>query len=470
MRNLLFLVLIITSLTIFSLAAIAWRKRHSSGMAAAYLAICLLGVSIYNFGYAFEMISNVLPDMMFWVRIQHFGILAIIPSWFLFSLIITGRESYITQQRVLVLWIIPLLVFIASQTLGSLNWMHINPHVNTIGAFPTFDYERGPLVYLFVAYFSLCLAVTTIFYSLMLIWAVPGFRRQAGIYWVSSLIPWLAGIVYNFGLTPNNLDITPLSFSISGILLGIGFLQFHLLDILPLARDVIFEGINEGVLVLDTQNIIVDLNPRFLSMLPAIQNNYFGRPASEVLSCYPELIDQIKEDASGAVELDVVIYDDVFFYRSSLSPLLNGQKELVGKIVMLYDISRIKILMHELEELAQLDGLTGIFNRQHFFKLATAEMYRIKRYGGAISLIMLDLDHFKKINDTFGHAAGDGALSMVINTMRPLLRKSDIIGRVGGEEFLILLPQTEPEICLVIIERLRAAIEREDFIYEDTYH
>ncbi len=463
-RNLIFIALLFISLTMLFLAVIAWKKRHTSGMAAVLLSVCFFGVSIYNFGYAFEIINNSLSGKMIWVRFQHLGIFAIIPCWLIFTLIITGREQLITPARIGALFIVPLIVLISSQTLGSLNWLHINPHLDTVGSIPSFDYERGIITYLFVAYICVCLVITTILFTLMLVRAAPGFRWQAWIYWLSALVPWFAGILYNLHLVPSNLDITPFSFSISRILLGLGFFQLHLLDIIPLARDVVFEGMFDGVLVLDVHDSVVDMNPSFVKMLPNTRKAYFGRPAAEVFVEYPDLLAQIQGQHAGTVDLNVSIGQSTLYYRSALSPLYKGQTDLVGKVVMIHDVTQSKKLMQNLEELAQHDGLTGVYNRQHFFKLANAELYRMKRYGGACSLIMFDLDHFKRINDTFGHAAGDHVLRMVIDTIQPLLRQSDIIGRFGGEEFLIMCPETDPEKCQVIIDRLRLAIERKIFL------
>lgn len=462
-RNLIFFALLLISLTMLFLAVVAWKKRRTSGLAAVFLSMCFLGVSIYNFGYAFEIINDLLSGKMIWVRFQHFGIFAIIPCWLIFSLIITGREQLITPARIGALFIVPLIVLISSQTLGSLNWLHINPRLDTASSFPSFDYERGIITYLFVAYICVCLVITTILFTLMLIRAAPGFRWQAWVFWLSALVPWFAGILYNLQLIPNNLDITPFSFSISGILLGLGFFQLHLLDIVPLARDVVFDGMIDGVLVLDLHDSVVDMNPSFIKMLPNTQKAYFGRPAAEVFVEYPDLLEQIQGQHASTIDLNVSVGQSTLYYRSVLSPLYKGQIDLVGKVVMIHDVTQSKKLMQDLEGLAQHDGLTGVYNRQHFFKLANAELYRMKRYGGAFSLIMFDLDHFKRINDTFGHAAGDHVLKMVIDTIQPLLRQSDIIGRFGGEEFFIMCPATDPEKCLVLIERLRLAIERKNF-------
>jgi diguanylate cyclase (GGDEF)-like protein len=115
--------------------------------------------------------------------------------------------------------------------------------------------------------------------------------------------------------------------------------------------------------------------------------------------------------------------------------------------------------MGQLEKLAALDGLTGIYNRRHFEDVAAREVYRFQRYGGSISLIMLDLDHFKNINDAHGHAAGDAVLVSAAKTLASCLRKSDIMGRFGGEEFIVLLPETDRAAAIAIAEKMRQALE-----------
>ncbi len=115
--------------------------------------------------------------------------------------------------------------------------------------------------------------------------------------------------------------------------------------------------------------------------------------------------------------------------------------------------------MAELEELATRDPLTGISNRRHFEHLAGLELDHARRMGRSFALLALDIDHFKRINDTWGHAAGDEALRVFTNACRLALREYDILGRIGGEEFAVALPNTGPDGARVIAERLRAAVE-----------
>jgi diguanylate cyclase (GGDEF)-like protein len=120
----------------------------------------------------------------------------------------------------------------------------------------------------------------------------------------------------------------------------------------------------------------------------------------------------------------------------------------------------------KLEEMANLDGLTRIFNRRVFENLITREFYRSNRYGHPLSCIMLDLDDFKEINDNYGHLVGDQILREVAGLIESNLRKSDFLARYGGDEFVVISPEADQKASRIIAEKLRRAVERHAFDIE----
>jgi diguanylate cyclase (GGDEF)-like protein/PAS domain S-box-containing protein len=118
------------------------------------------------------------------------------------------------------------------------------------------------------------------------------------------------------------------------------------------------------------------------------------------------------------------------------------------------DVTQRKLAEQALGTLANTDGLTGVANRRYFSEVTTQELARATRYGMATSLLMLDLDHFKRINDCFGHAGGDEVLRDFVKVIQECLRGNDVVGRWGGEEFLVLLPQTGAEGAQVLARRV----------------
>lgn len=135
-----------------------------------------------------------------------------------------------------------------------------------------------------------------------------------------------------------------------------------------------------------------------------------------------------------------------------------------GRMITYWDISELVKKEKQLEKLASTDPLTGLFNRRHFFEMAAAEWGRFQRYHRPLSVLMVDIDHFKSVNDQYGHAVGDAALIGVGLSCIESKRSPDIVGRVGGEEFAILLPETDAAQAQVVADRICKRISEQIFM------
>ncbi len=140
------------------------------------------------------------------------------------------------------------------------------------------------------------------------------------------------------------------------------------------------------------------------------------------------------------------------------APIYNNRGETVAAIETLQDITDRKMLEERLEVSANYDALTCLFNRRKIDDLLESEIDRALRYRTELGIILFDIDHFKQVNDTFGHAAGDVALREVARLVSDSIRMTDLFGRWGGEEFLILLPSTGPEQTRLLAEKLRRRV------------
>ncbi len=156
-----------------------------------------------------------------------------------------------------------------------------------------------------------------------------------------------------------------------------------------------------------------------------------------------------------------------YMYQNvTLSPLSSpsGQIDHIG--ILIYDVTDNAISQQKLEEanqqlqsLSRTDGLTGLYNRAYWQECLEKEFDRFARMKETSSVIMFDIDHFKKVNDTYGHQAGDLVIKTIAQTLQQYVRKTDITGRYGGEEYGAILVGTSGENALVFAERLRAAVE-----------
>jgi len=157
--------------------------------------------------------------------------------------------------------------------------------------------------------------------------------------------------------------------------------------------------------------------------------------------------------------------------RIELAPLLSGITARAGSLplLMIYPVMvaltahrlgrRVRAQNRLLSDLSRIDGLTQLLNRQAWEEAAMVEVSRSRRSGAPATLLMLDVDHFKAVNDRYGHPAGDAVLRSVARLLRDALREEDVLGRYGGEEFSIVLPNTAAAGAAVAAERLRARIE-----------
>lgn len=116
---------------------------------------------------------------------------------------------------------------------------------------------------------------------------------------------------------------------------------------------------------------------------------------------------------------------------------------------------------------ASHDGLTGVYNRRTFDIILADEFDRASRYGRELSLLVMDIDHFKQVNDTYGHVAGDQILIEFAQEISKQLRGVDLLARYGGEEFVVILPETSMEMALLIAERIRKSIEEQQYQAND---
>jgi diguanylate cyclase (GGDEF)-like protein len=187
-----------------------------------------------------------------------------------------------------------------------------------------------------------------------------------------------------------------------------------------------------------------------------------GRPASELLAHWPVL-----EDAAGG-EREVTVQHDgtESYYHMQRSLIRAADGTHAGYVFVLFDITARKSAERQLEALARTDPLTSLLNRRAFFEAAERAWARAQRQGHIATVLMFDLDHFKGVNDRYGHHAGDSVLQRVAATCQGQLREGDLFARYGGEEFICLLGEGTAEAGVALAERLRVCIERAEIVVD----
>ena len=226
------------------------------------------------------------------------------------------------------------------------------------------------------------------------------------------------------------------------------------------------ESANDLIYSHDPEGVMTYVSPNIREIIGYAADEVVGRPFDAYI--HPDdlpatlqfteqaLINKTKN--SGLVYRIMHKDGDWRWHTTNEAPLFDVSGQLTGLIGITRDISEIVKLQQELEQQARSDFLTGLHNRRYFMEKANQELGRCMRYQKPLALMMLDIDHFKRINDGYGHQAGDQVLVSLAQVCKTVLREVDEVGRIGGEEFAILLPESDAQSGMAAAERLRKAL------------
>jgi diguanylate cyclase (GGDEF)-like protein len=225
------------------------------------------------------------------------------------------------------------------------------------------------------------------------------------------------------------------------------------------------DNVDSGLLLLNADLRAIYSNPALPDMFKYVS-------AAEIRETKPRYSDLVKgAAAASAVDLEDYVARRLAWVKSGDTtpmdlPMADGRVVRChltrlpggGRMLIYSDVTDIFRNAQELERLATTDGMTGIYNRRHFLKLADREWHRARRYRRPLSFLMIDIDYFKSINDNFGHEMGDQMIVHLANLARECKRETDVLARIGGEEFALLLPEADLREARALAERLREEV------------
>lgn len=336
-----FLLLLAAAIISIGLAVYAWQRRLTPG--AVSFSLLMTAISVWLLAYMLEILTDDPALRLIWSNFTFLGVTIVPVAWLLFALEYTGRSKWITRRNVALLFIFPALTLIAVWT---------NPMHQLFRTEVVFDYSGpvlrvnmayGPAFWLHTLYSYLLIISGTVLLAIAFFRARNLYRRQLGIILVGAMAPWLANAVYIFPLDAfAYYDPTPLAFMISGLMFGWAIFGFKLIDIMPVARATILEHMSDGLLVLDNQNRVVDMNPAAERIIGCQAKESIGSPAKEVLAKWEDLLDQFQTTSEAHVEVSTEQEGAVRYFDLLITPILNSRRKQTGRMVMFRDISARK--------------------------------------------------------------------------------------------------------------------------------
>jgi diguanylate cyclase (GGDEF)-like protein/PAS domain S-box-containing protein len=457
---------------------IAWNRRSAPG--ARPLSLINLAAAFWALTYALMWASTKLRAEIFWLNATYFGVVVIPTAYLVFVLQFSGNENWLTPRRLALLCIEPLLTVIIVWTNPYHHLFYLSFSQVEIDPFITLQWVRGPWFWVNVVYSYPLLLVAFIILLRSFLSAQGPYRWQAGITLAGSFIPWAANIYTETGLSPfGNLDLTPIAFSLMGLMFALALLRFRLFDLVPIARSLIVERMSDGIVVLDRLNRVIDINPTARE-LTGFRDSFIDKVAGDVFSAWPDMIDLHRVLYAAHAEIRTT-GNPGRFVDLQIDPIHDRRNRFLGRVIILRDITARKIfeqdlqekytviqeLQAKLREQAIRDPLTELYNRRYMEDALERELAKAARENVPLTAIILDLDHFKLINDSYGHEAGDIVLKALALFLLAEARKTDIVCRYGGEEFVVIMPGAGLEMAHERVEAWRAKFQDSNVPYQD---
>jgi diguanylate cyclase (GGDEF)-like protein len=461
--------LLLTVIIATWIVAVTWRWRRVPGSTA--LMIQMIGEGWWTLCYALQLFSFFHPssEPFFWSKMTFWGVVMIPAGFLVWTSRYTGNDRWVTPWTIALLCIEPV-VF------NLLVWTD-SRHGLFSGTF-LLNGRLGVAFYLHTLYSYLLLLAGAALLVLHWLRLPPSYKKQALLV-LSGLVGSSLFNVMSVLVTGPllRLDISPLGFMIAGVVFTYAQLRHRLFDIMPVARHAVVEGMRDGVVVLDNDNRIVDMNPAAQEMLHVRMDASLGKMAGAVLPFWAN----VEREAAGREETVIDYRLDDSAHRQidlHLTQMRDKRNQPGGKLILLRDVTHLKnieralretntalllkiaeieALQAKLKEQAIRDPLTGLYNRRFLEETLSRELAQAVRSQRPLSLAMIDLDHFKNINDTYGHEAGDRFLKALGDLLLELTRFGDVACRFGGEEFVVVLPGAPLEIAAIRVNSMRQA-------------
>ena len=439
-------------------------RRSAPGSPA--LSAMLFGMFIWGSSSALMWGAVPLELKTIWLKIMYLGVVMVPGLFLVFTLFITHRDHWLTFRNLVFLFVEPLAMLTVIWLAPQFAFVSIEPAIKN--GYHIIEVLRGKWFWINTVYSYVVILFSFILLIVSYRNANPFFKRQYMMILIGSVIPFTFSLYTQIKSSVyNDIDLTPISFGISGIIYAYAIFRHQFMDLIPIARGRLIENMSDGVLVLDVQGRIVDINPAMENLLDADPSSFISKNVSEALSIWNNSTEHLLTGLETRTELRLP-HKSSRYLDLRVTPLYDNDQRLSGRLIIFRDITdrkevekdlrhamdrlqtqliEIGLLQSQLREQAIRDALTNVFNRRYMEETLERELARAAREVYPLCIVMMDIDHFKDVNDTYGHEAGDTVLKKLADLITAQSRQGDFVCRYGGEEFVLVMPNIGVDVA-----------------------
>jgi PAS domain S-box-containing protein len=334
--------------------ALAWYTwRHRNTQAAKPFVVLMLVLLQWELSYILQVAATDLPTKLFWDKITFLGVVAMPVAWLVFAVEFIGRKSWINTLRLAMLSILPLTTTIIIWTTASTGFFRGGFSLVEEGPFLLLKTTNGTWFWVHAAYSYILIMIGLVMLVQALLRWPAHYRAQMLVVLVSTLTPLIANILTIFKIVSTEIDLTPFAFTVTGVGMAYAMFRHRLLDIAPVARDVVINGMRDGVIILDSDRRIVDLNPAAQQIVARLGNREpIGISIVDFFSPWPELIERYQRVEEDYAEDEITRGEGDLqrWYELNLSTLRNENQHFVGQVIMIHEITGRKRTEKQLSE------------------------------------------------------------------------------------------------------------------------
>ena len=327
-------------------ALVSWQKRQIAGGLSLFW--LMVAVALWGFFSALEISAHTINEKIFWSKAAYLGTLPVPVLLLIFAASYTGKKKWLTRRNIAGLFIIPGITFLITlfNEQHGLVWNSFIPSPYNPRLL---QYGHGPIFWLNVLGYSyLCILVGTMIILRSAYQKRHTYRLQSTVLLFATLIPWAGNVLYISGLNPlPGIDLTAIAFSLSGVCVAFAIFRYRLLDLVPIARDILVNNMQDGVIVLDSFNRIIDINPSALQLIHCQIDQVLGKEISEVMGKPLGPVQQTDPSAVFVLQIDWGESQEVIL-DINVSPICDRNDACIGRLLCLRDVTERKRLEQEL--------------------------------------------------------------------------------------------------------------------------